>query len=289
MWSLQCKDRPVRRGRLAGLAALIVEVAAAATALRAEPAALLPPTLLAGEIRSAECSVKPPGPCSLAMPPRTALGLVAFNTPYLFGGKALHDRLTCSSCHGASRISGPAERLEFDPPVPDLHRAVWLAPIGRLARSPDLESFILHAIRREFSGGEPPDDIVPALADYVRQLPVPEDGGKPSTGVAIGPLGIVQLATMLMIHRNQRDIAGRTSFLVASARNALGEVAAGAPSDIAISRVELDEMNGELKLIDALASGPFAADVDALARGLIRKLGRKREAAGLPEIALDAD
>eukprot|EP01037_Dinobryon_pediforme_P022496 gene22496-23677_t len=289
MGSLQCTDCAVWRKGVSAVAALILAIALPTAASGAATAAPLPPTLLGGEIRAGDCHTEPADTCELAIKSKAALGLIAFNTPYLFGEKALHDRLTCSSCHGTSRISGPAERLVFDQPVPDLHRAEWRPPIGRHARSPDLEHFVLHAIRDEFSGGTPSDDIVAALADYVRQLPAPAGAGTRSTGSTIGPLGIVQLAVLLMAQRDQQAIPDRVGFLVASARNALGEIAAGAPGDIAVSRVELDEMNGELKLIDALAPGPFAADGEALARSLIRKLGRMRAAAGLPDIVLDAD
>jgi hypothetical protein len=84
-----------------------------------------------------------------------ALGLIAFNSPYLFGGKALRSQLTCGACHTKEGPSGAAVRLRMRAPVPDL---------ALLGSEIDVAAFVSRAVEHEFDGPPLPAGTARALS-----------------------------------------------------------------------------------------------------------------------------
>ncbi|MEE9432688.1 MAG: hypothetical protein V3V15_00425 [Sphingorhabdus sp.] len=124
-------------------------------------------------------------------------GEALFRSPALLGGQAAKAGLSCNSCHVNGRgnrhflfpgISGRAGTADvsnsffsakrhngkFDPAViPDLTSP---GKLSRDSMSSDLENFIRDLIVEEFDGSEPGEEILNALADYVRNIKAPTDG-----------------------------------------------------------------------------------------------------------------
>ncbi|MDJ0643160.1 MAG: hypothetical protein QNJ15_10100 [Erythrobacter sp.] len=122
---------------------------------------------------------------------RVRVGSMLFKTPFLFGGQAAKAGLSCHSCHvngrdnphfqfpGVSGDPGTADishsffsknlgNAEFDPvPIPDL---AIPGKIDHSAQSRELEQFIRTIVVDEFSGDEPGEYTVGALATYVRAV-----------------------------------------------------------------------------------------------------------------------
>ena len=123
--------------------------------------------------------------------PLTTAGEALFNAPAMLGGQAERAGLSCAGCHtngrrnpwfrldGVSAGPGTADvsssffslkraNGRFDPkPIPDL------ALPGKISRDPAsraLERFLRGLIVEEFSGDEPSENALAALASYVRAV-----------------------------------------------------------------------------------------------------------------------
>lgn len=211
-----------------------------------------PPTRTGAEISEPACGGAGAscGRVDLTLVPRdVALGLVAFNSPYLFGAQALHDGITCRSCHADCGLSGPAVRLVFDAPVPRLHGRRWRGPESRRGDDPDLEAFSRRAVTDEFGGPMPDPDIVSALAAYVRQLPDTAPGASPHA-LRLSSLDVAITALALVDDALQKKDRMRLDFLVESARFVVGQEAAGSGAGASAALIVA---NDDLKAISRLA------------------------------------
>lgn len=165
-----------------------------------------------------------------------ALGLLAFNSPYLFGGKALRSQLTCGACHSQEGLSGAALRLRLRGPVPDLRTA---------ASHTDVAAFVTHAIETEFDGPPLSQQNARALAALSQVLaPMAADTQSAyrvdaSALIAIGLRLTVAFATKAEVGTEQLD------FVIDSLRFLLGEMQRGKPTDAGLGL--LDETNRALR------------------------------------------
>ena len=200
----------------------------------------------------AEVSVATGAESELRIGRRIALGAVAFNSPYLFGGAALHDSITCAACHDRSGPTGPAAKLTFVAPIPDLTSHEW--PADRSAgNSP--ESFVRRAIMKEFSGPPPDRDTVIAIGAYIRQF---EPSSVPGDRILIKAVDLARLCVALLGDAARQKSLQNAGFLVETARFAIGQAAASS------SHEDLDklmEANALLKRLgDQTAYHPRTPD-----------------------------
>ena len=256
-------------GKLAMAAAGFFMGLALATAL------LLPRESLAGDLprqpvrvsmwldRDA-CAVKPE---FLQLSLDVALGLVAFNSPYLFGGKALRSQLTCGACHAKEGPSGAAVRLRLRAPVPDLRLA---------AAHVDVAAFVDHAVVAEFDGPPLPQRTARALAALTGELaPFSSDGA----GMCrIDAASLVAIGLRLAVARVGASDTGadELNFLLDSLRFVLGEMARDTPPDVPADL--LHEANRSLQ--DAMQSVDHENRSVALAT--MQGLAERWEAASSP-------
>jgi hypothetical protein len=158
----------------------------------------------------------------LRLSPEVALGLVAFNSPYLFGGKALRSQLTCGACHAKDGPSGAAVRLRLRAPVPDLRAAV-----GRI----DVAAFADRAVVAEFDGPPLPGRTARALAALASVLaPFSSDPGEMCR---VDAASLVAIGLRLAVAQVGAADAGaeELDFLIDSLRFMLGEITRGTPPD----------------------------------------------------------
>jgi len=122
------------------------------------------------------------------------LGDVAFSSPELLGGLARQAGISCSTCHvegttnprlyipGLSTRAGNFDTTSalFNPKtdngvldpltIPSLRGAHLLAPYGHDGRTLSLRDFAHNVIVNEFSGAEPPPEILDALTIYIEDI-----------------------------------------------------------------------------------------------------------------------
>ena len=155
-------------------------------------------------------------PQGIRLSPEVALGLVAFNSPYLFGGKALRSELTCAACHSKEGPSGSALRLRLRAPAPDLHAAG-----DRI----NVSAFVSHAVVTEFDGPPLSQRTSHALAALTRVL-APYSAGPTQIYRVDGPaLVSIGLRLLLMDAHSANRQADDLNFLIDSLRFVLGEMA----------------------------------------------------------------
>jgi hypothetical protein len=159
-------------------------------------------------------------PQVLRLSPEVAFGLVAFNSPYLFGGKALRSQLTCGACHAKDGPSGAAVRLRLRAPVPDL-RAV--------ASRVDVAAFANHAVVAEFDGPPLTPRTARALAALASALA--SYSSEPAETCRVDATSLVSIGLRLAVARVGATDAGadELDFLLDSVRFMLGEMARGTP------------------------------------------------------------
>jgi len=121
---------------------------------------------------------------------QTALGRLAFRSPFLLGGQAARRGLTCQACHGQGQVNthffvvglsdtpGTADVTSFhfsdvlgdeifNPvPIPSLSDDVEDVDF----QTKDLDAFVRRLITKEFTGPEPTPDVEAALLAYLRAL-----------------------------------------------------------------------------------------------------------------------
>jgi hypothetical protein len=198
-----------------------------------------------------------------------ALGLIAFNSPYLFGGKALRSQLTCGACHAQDGPSGAALRLRMRATVPDLRAA---------ADRIDVAAFVEHAVVAEFDGPPLPQRTSHALTALTRVLaPFSSDTAgmcrvEAASLVSIG----LQLASVWV--RAADASADELAFLLDSLRFILGEMARSTPSEVPASL--LTETNRALhdamQAIDSADSSVVLASLQRISRQWESALDRPR-------------
>ncbi|NBW24797.1 MAG: hypothetical protein EBR89_05075 [Betaproteobacteria bacterium] len=153
---------------------------------------------------------------SVRLSPDIALGLVAFNSPYLFGGKALRSQLTCGACHAKEGPSGAAVRLRLRAPVPDL---------ALLGSEIDVAAFVSRAVEYEFDGPPLPARTARALSALTRALaPYADPEANPCEvdGASLVAIGLrLCAAQAAAAHPDAEELA----FVRDSLRFVLGELA----------------------------------------------------------------
>ncbi|MCW6512826.1 hypothetical protein [Lichenifustis flavocetrariae] len=198
------------------------------------------------------------GGTGLAVDQEVALGLVAFNSPYLFGGKALHDDITCGACHNDKGASGAVVRLRFRKPVPNLREAS--------ERGIDVASFVDHAVVSEFGGQPAVADVTRALAALARVFAVPS-AALDST-CRIGPAGLVDIALRRLAARLGQIEVADADFLIDSARFVLGEMVRDPMASNLVSRAMIDDANQTLhdllRIVDEKATDRAVLPLRAL-------------------------
>jgi hypothetical protein len=200
----------------------------------------------------------------LRLSPDVALGLVAFNSPYLFGGKALRSQLTCGACHAKDGPSGAAVRLRLRAPVPELRTA---------SRRIDVAAFVDRAVVAEFDGPPLPRRTARALAALVGVIA--PFSSSPAEMCQIDATSLVAIGLRLATTRVSVAGAGddELDFLLDSLRFILGEMARGSPPDAMASLLHetnralhdamlaVDDANGRVAIVtlQRLANGWEAA------------------------------
>lgn len=126
--------------------------------------------------------------------PLIALGDMAFDSPYIFGGPAQEINLSCNTCHNKGTtnpnfaVAGltvhagsldasnnffapPANNGHFDPvDIPDLRGIRFTAPYGRNGRMTSLREFVRNVIMNEFGGPEPDPVMMDAIIAYMNEF-----------------------------------------------------------------------------------------------------------------------
>jgi cytochrome c553 len=219
-------------------------LAAASVALAADRTTAMPELVWIAPDQAREALARQPAVCALPAsdPAQAQAGKALFNAPQLLGGQAARAGISCASCHangrdnphfflaGISATPGTADvsasffgvaraNGTFDPrPIPDL------ALPGKVAHDPAtraLEAFLRGLVVDEFSGREPGDPALGALAAYVRTLrPCPNHQDEPRR--VSDQLELVRDSV-----RGSQWLAGQgevrmAAVLVAGARNQLG-------------------------------------------------------------------
>lgn len=149
-----------------------------------------------------------------------ALGLLAFNTPYLFGGRAQRIGLTCGACHDGDRPSGSAAQLLFKPPVPDIALAA--------SHGVNVAHFAGHAVMAEFDGPPPAGDLVAGLGALSAVMAPKDQFTAPDCAVTADSLIGIELR--LIKRETAAADADRLDFMLDSTRFVLGAMAAGQQS-----------------------------------------------------------
>ncbi len=123
-----------------------------------------------------------------------ALGDMAFDSPYVFGGPARDLGMSCNTCHNKS-ITNPglfipglsarpggldvsnsffaphANNGHFDPvDIPDLRGIRFTSPYGRNGRFESLRDFVRNVIVNEFDGPEPDPLLLDGLVAYMLEF-----------------------------------------------------------------------------------------------------------------------
>lgn len=120
------------------------------------------------------------------------LGRLAFRSPFLLGGQAARNGLTCQACHSQGQINenffvlGMSDKIgtadvtnfhfskelgdeTFNPvPIPSLSDDVF--GVDHNPDKPDLEALVLKLITKEFSGSSPNPDVLQSILTYIRAL-----------------------------------------------------------------------------------------------------------------------
>jgi len=199
---------------------------------------------------------------NVQLSPDVALGLIAFNSPYLFGGKALRSQLTCGACHAKEGPSGAAVRLRLRTPVPDL---------GLLSSGVDVAAFVSRAVKHEFDGPPLPPRTgraLSALASVLAPHAAPVAESCLVDGASLVAIGLrLCAAQAAAAHPDAEELA----FVRDSLRFVLGELAEG--TSYAAPAALIERTNRALR----------AADLHALGCGTpahLRQLAARWDAAG---------
>ena len=178
--------------------AVIVTLAACATATAAEPPLRAMRWLAPGAdkvaaltMRPAECLAPPKAPDAAYA---VEVGRAAFRTPLLLGGQAARAGVSCETCHkgahtnpdfdfpGVSGAPGTADvtnslfsshrgdGVDNPRPIPDLGGPKSRLKVDQTPGGRALETFIHGLVTQEFDGPEPPHQVLDGLAAYVRAL-----------------------------------------------------------------------------------------------------------------------
>ncbi len=199
------------------------------------------PVLLNTWLTQAAC---PTAQGSVQLSPDVAFGLVAFNSPYLFGGKALRSQLTCGACHAKDGPSGAAMRLRLRAPALDL---------GLLGHAVDVAAFVAQAVEHEFDGPPLPPRTgraLSALAGVLAPHATPAASSCLVDGASLVAIGLRLCAHQAGAAHGDTD---EQDFVRDSLRFIIGELANGAPP--AVPAALIDDTNRVLRAADLQAHG----------------------------------
>jgi hypothetical protein len=226
------------------------------------------------ELEGSACTPSDSGARSIRA--STAIGLIVFNSPYIFGAKALRDGLTCNACHSPGGPSGAAKSLESKGIHP---------PSLRVAqeRGIDLILFARKAVSEEFAGPLLNPLYAEGLAELAGRLQATERTGQDAC--VIGPLGLVQLAVEIVEAQSLHLAPSERDFMIESARFILGEIDRGARSEAAIAPSERAFENVVLKEIERLPR----QEGHVLAQTVLARLHGILVAAGVAPISIASE
>jgi hypothetical protein len=210
---------------------------------RTVPAGELPrePVRLNTWIKQAACPI---AQGSVQLAPDVAFGLVAFNSPYLFGGKALRSQLTCGACHAKEGPSGAAVRLRLRAPVPDL---------GLRGHVVDVAAFVAQAVEHEFDGPPLPprtERALSALASVLAPHEAPVAESCLVDGASLVAIGLRLCAHHAGAAHGDTD---EQDFVRDSLRFLIGELAHSAPP--AVPAALINDTNRLLRTPDRQSRG----------------------------------
>jgi len=187
------------------------------------------------------------------------LGRLAFRSPFLLGGQAARNGLTCQACHSQGQVNdnffvlGMSDKIgtadvtnfhfskelgddTFNPaPIPSLSDDVF--GVDYSPDKPDLEALVLKLITKEFSGKDPNPDVLQGILSYIRALD--DEACPPSNSLAEKDLLDFQLEN---ISRSfallSRQLYGpeTQSFIVVALRAEIGSVYKRFPGNPALSQ-----------------------------------------------------
>ena len=284
-----------RRQTLGFLASLTLIAFASACAPKAAPQTDLSPEVLKWikpgtdivqslSVNNAECLTE-----AASNDPNVYLGRAAFRSPFLLGGQATRQGLTCQACHmqgqrtsnffieGLSEEPGTADVTNFHfsedlgddvfnptriPSLADGVRGVSYDPESR-----ELEKLVTRLITNEFDGDTPHPDVFAGLLSYLRALDVNFCGAKDAEGPKLEGRDLLDyhlksLTQTFDLIMTANYAAEPKQFMVASLRYELGNIYRHYPnskslqSDLeALGRVLSAREGGvsEVKLLEARA------------------------------------
>ncbi len=183
--------------------------------------------------------------------PKIQLGRAAFRSPFLLGGQATRQGLTCQACHMQGQRSSEffIEGLSEDPGTADVTNFHFSDDLGDDVFNPsripslsddvrgvdytpesgELEKLVTRLITKEFNGKTPHPDVFAGLLAYLRALDVTACGvGKTQTpqinGEALLGYHIQSLTQMFDMIISADYASEAEQFMIASLRYELGNL-----------------------------------------------------------------
>ena len=268
-------------------------------ALSAAPALLVQSLRWTEPGKEIDAIVTQPPTC-LAFDARNKLvvqaGMALFNTPTLLGGQAAKAGLSCNSCHVNGRdnryfqlpsLSGTAGTADVsssffsaargngvhDPvPIPDLAQP---GKVSRATGDPALEHFIRNLIVEEFSGREPSQTALSAVANYIRAIRPcePGDGIRQNRQLS-DQLSLINAALDGASAMQRQGDTPTAKLLIGGARHQLGLIDERyAAKRFTAERSFLIDASTRLrKIADADKSSAIPASLDAWRQDFDRKI-----------------
>ncbi|WDI30829.1 hypothetical protein PUV54_12780 [Hyphococcus flavus] len=176
------------------------------------------------------------------------VGRAAFRSPFLLGGQAARQGLSCQSCHmnghdnpsffiaGLSGAPGTAdvtssvfsktrEDHEFNPvPIPDLTGIADKQSFGTQAPAPSMHAFVSGAVTDEFQGAPPTETVLKGLVVYLVHLDPAACPSSDVTRTVQTDMAEVERNIAAAVQALERGDAAAGDFLIVSAQAALGRI-----------------------------------------------------------------
>lgn len=202
------------------------------------------------------------------------VGAAAFASPFLLGGQAAREGLSCQSCHvnghdnpaflvaGLSDAPGTAdvtssifsalrEDHEFNPvQIPSLVGIKNKTSFGTQAPAPSIHAFIESAVTEEFQGVPPPETVLRGLTAYIEHLDPAACPTEPAPRTAERDLARVKrIFAAAGAALDHGDVA-TADFLILSGQGALGRIHERfAEPSLEPQRERLRSMSGALNVV----------------------------------------
>jgi hypothetical protein len=185
---------------------------------------------------------------SISISAALALGMTQFNSPYILGGDALRDKLTCNACHDPSGLSGAASNLTLSKPLPDFFHLGQAEAPG----SEEIASFIRAALPREFQSHDVPDDVISGLSIYLadwRTAGVDQTSNQVRL-LHVGPWAMARVGVTLAKRAICSHDTHRADLLIETVRFGLGEIHDQTLASDSTSQVSAMQLNRRLHVAD---------------------------------------